>query len=67
MFYLGRRDTLGPKSGFHLYNPGPNSPPQALGDERMELLPQVIGPRVFPRVFPRLFPRALTKFRRKCH
>jgi hypothetical protein len=33
--------TLGPKSGFHLYNPGPDSPPQALGDERTELFPLV--------------------------
>jgi hypothetical protein len=33
--------TLGPKSGFHLYNPGPDSPLQALGDERTELLPLV--------------------------
>jgi hypothetical protein len=25
----------------HLYNPGPNSPPQAFGDERTELFPLV--------------------------
>jgi hypothetical protein len=24
-----------PKSGFHLYNPGPDSPPQALGSSQM--------------------------------
>jgi hypothetical protein len=27
---------LGPKPGFHLYNSGPDSPLQALGDERKE-------------------------------
>jgi hypothetical protein len=36
---------LGPifrlKYGVHLYNPGPDSPPQALGDERTELFPLV--------------------------
>jgi hypothetical protein len=30
------RDTLGPKSGFCLYNSGPDSPLQALGDEKTE-------------------------------
>jgi hypothetical protein len=30
-----------PKYGVHLYNSGPNSPPQTLGDERTELFPLV--------------------------
>jgi hypothetical protein len=36
---VGQISILGPKSGFHLYNSGPDSPPQVLGDERTELTP----------------------------